>query len=185
MHCGIQRITFILGSTALPVCTPPLLFSLGIPPANNPPMPGRGPGAPPPSWPPPPPWFWATPRLLWPPPPPEFEFLLLPRIGELRSFVSTFFNFVPFWIDLSRSPLSPPPFEGLNAGPEGLAGPGGGGAGGPGGGGGGMFARKMNHDCLINMGAAVHLVTFELPTVTQKLQLLGTVHYLITENTEI
>ena len=64
---------------------------------------------------------------------------------------------------MSRSPLSPPPFDGLNAGPEGLAGPGGGGAGGPGGGGGGMFARKMNHNCLINMGAAVHLATFELP----------------------
>lgn len=31
-----------------PVCTPPTVFlSVGIPPANNPPMPGRGPGAPP------------------------------------------------------------------------------------------------------------------------------------------
>ena len=65
---------------------------------------------------------------------------------------------------MSRSPLSPPPFDvGLNAGPEALAGPGGGGAGGPGGGGGGMFARNVNHNCLINMGAAVHLATFELP----------------------
>ena len=26
-----------------------------------------------------------------------------------------------------------------------------------------MFARKMNHNCLINIGGAVHLATFELP----------------------
>ena len=128
-------------------------------------MPGRGPGAPPPS-PAPPPWFWATPRAPGPGPPPEFVFLFAPRIGELRSLVTVFFNFAPFWMDLRRSPLSAPPpllFNGLNAGPEDLAGPGGGGAGGPGGGGGGIVARNVNHFCLINMGAAVHLLTFELP----------------------
>lgn len=49
----------VLSAGFLPVETPPdVFFSVGIPPANKPPMPGRGPGAappPPPPTPPPPP----------------------------------------------------------------------------------------------------------------------------------
>ena len=80
--------------TERPVCTPPaVFFRVGMPPANRPPIPGKGPE--PESWPPPPPWFCATPRPGAPPPPPEFVFLFEPTMGALLSFVTVFFNFVP------------------------------------------------------------------------------------------
>ena len=64
--------------TERPVCTPPaVFFRVGMPPANRPPIPGRGPE--PESW----------------PPPPELVFLFEPTMGALLSFVTVFFNFVP------------------------------------------------------------------------------------------
>jgi len=51
-------------------------------------------------------------------------------MGLLRSFVSVFLSFAPFWIEPSSAPRSLPPEAGAGGG----GGPGGGGGGGGGGG---------------------------------------------------
>ena len=114
-----------------PVETPPLVFlRVGIPPANSPPIPGKGPT------------FWLELCSALPPPPPPdgagVEAFPVDTIGALLSLVVVFLSLAPAWISFNKSFLSP---AGLTEPREKE-----GGEGAPGGGGGGgMILLKLHH----------------------------------------